>query len=70
MRNVKRLLGVIGLLSLFVVGLAACSNSDADSTASSASSSGNTAKARTLDEIKKVARLELVCFPTKNRLVM
>ena len=53
MRNVKRLLGVIGLLALFVVGLAACSNSDADSTASSANSSGNTAKARTLDEIKK-----------------
>lgn len=66
MRNVKCLLGVIGLLALFVVGLAACSNSDADSTASSASSSGNTAKARTLDEIKKSGTIRIGVFSDKK----
>ena len=66
MRNVKRLLGVIGLLALFVVGLAACSNSDADSTTSSASSSGNTAKARTLDDIKKSGTIRIGVFSDKK----
>ena len=65
MKIVKRFLAIVSLL--VVVLLVGCSTSKtSSSTSSSSSSSKNTAKARTLDEIKESGTIEIGVFSDKK----
>ncbi|SDJ75492.1 cysteine ABC transporter substrate-binding protein [Streptococcus gallolyticus] len=65
MKIVKRFLAIVSLL--VVVLLVGCSTSkSSSSTSSSSSSSGNTANARTLDEIKESGTIKIGVFSDKK----
>mgnify|MGYP002226009179 CR=1 FL=1 len=67
----KKILGVLLAVGIIAGVIAGCGNSNTTQNgAENASQASATAKARTLDEIKKSGKIKLVCLATRIHLVM